>query len=238
MPVLDQVIDLMINVCNSAKKSGYQRKSSEMRLQNWVLPAGKARGQSSPSALHRAELSAAHWKLCLSWACWKPTKGNRWVFFGEDLEVSSPFASTTAPEPNPSRLLQIQRVIFTKLPTDLDAQSWFISQELQFQAQTLKTEFFILHTYVSKDTTEGDRVLFWQINCEDTNNKARGNNICNGLLITSESRCLQLDRATTALFTMQQRDILYILHLGFALCKELKPFCIFHASQSITGGKY
>lgn len=159
-------------------------------------------------------------------------------FFGEDLEVTSPFASTTAPDPNPSRLLQIQRVIFTKLPTDLDAQSWFISQELQFQAQTLKTEFFILHTYVSKDTTEGERVLFWQINCEDTNNKARGNNICNGLLITSESRCLQLDRATTALFTMQQRDILYILHLGFALCKELKPFCIFHASQSITGGKY
>lgn len=26
MPVLDQVIDLMINVCNAAKKSGYQSK--------------------------------------------------------------------------------------------------------------------------------------------------------------------------------------------------------------------
>lgn len=51
--------------------------------------------------------------------------------------------------------------------------------------------FFMLHTYVSKDTTEGDRVLFWQINCEATNNKAWGNNICNGLLITSESRRLQ-----------------------------------------------
>lgn len=81
---------------------------------------------------------------------------------------------------------------------------------------------------VSKDTTKVKGGLFWQINSKDKKNKPIGNNKCNGLLIMSESRCLQLERPTTDSFTTKQSYIYYIAHLGFAVCERNSSHSVFY----------
>lgn len=123
MPVLDQVTDLMINVCNAAKKSGYQSKK-ELTNEAAELSPTCTESTRAVLSLGSAQSQVLHAESCVCPKCaGSQPKETNVVFFGEDLEVASPFASATAPQPNPSRLLQIQRVVFSKLPTDLDAQS-------------------------------------------------------------------------------------------------------------------
>lgn len=93
---------------------------------------------------------------------------------------------------------------------------------------SLDFENRVMYTYMSKDTTKGEGGMFWQINGEHKNNKPVGNNKCNGLLIMSESRCLQLETYYRLGYKKPKQYIIYIGHLGFAICERNSSLSVFY----------
>lgn len=131
------------------------------------------------------------------------------VLFGEDLEVASPAISVKAPQSNPSRLLSIQRVFFSKLPMGFRCTTLIYLRGAVIPSLDLKAKSDIYtHPPTCLKTQPKARERCFDKNSEDKNNKPIGNNKCNGLLIMSEmSGWLQLEKPTTGLFIVKQSNI-------------------------------
>lgn len=70
------------------------------------------------------------------------------VLFSEDLEVSSPAISVKAPQPNPSRLLSIQRVFFSKLPMGFRCKTLIYLRGAVIPNLDLKAEYIYMCVYI------------------------------------------------------------------------------------------
>lgn len=70
------------------------------------------------------------------------------VLFGEDLEVTSPATSVKAPQSNPSSLLSIQRVFFSKLPMGFRCTTLIYLKGTVIPSLDLKAEFIYIYLSV------------------------------------------------------------------------------------------